>query len=294
MPIILHQKHNGGEYMSVIDIKTGNGLFTKNQKIIVDVDPTNENISVSDKGLYVHATATLDGKQYVDEWTVVSNRNNATDETAGKIIRGNARVITKCYNLCFLQVERLSQKINGVDTYLLRTKDPNHTATTANDLKTVDDVIREINFCRFYAAKDSNGRMSSPWMVPRPGSLFGFSDVAYGTKQSTSVICENGSRFSRLTSYTGSESTEKISVPQKLYAMFIATHVSYSNYPASQQGIKGTTPSGYLLVKNMTLQCIWSDTTAFNGLLDTDGWRKGDSMSGKLNLNNVYGTYKVN
>jgi len=287
------------------DLTPGKGLKKdENGLLTIAVDSTKDNLSVTEDGLYAKAGVSL-GNQYVDEWTITSNRKSEETE---KTIWGNARVVAKCYTLCMLKNARTWSSSDTTDESrfrVLRTKDP--ASATASDLKTADDIVRELNLPVFYATKDSNGQYAVPPMIPRPGSLIAFSDVIYATTTGSTRIYENGSRFPTLTTYTfdGNGDIETHTAPQKIYALFMVTRAQYTEYGASTQAINNTkfksaTPSDYRCLMRIRLQCLWSNQEAFNGLLNTNGWKKGEFLQGKngrdygeWNLNNIYGAEAI-
>jgi hypothetical protein len=283
--------------MPTLNIETGQGLtVNKEKQLTVLTDPNCEDIGVSENGVFAHAKAIEDTRQYLDNWTVLYSEDSETQ------IRGNGRVIGRCYTLSFLKVARAwTTATSDADRVrILVTKDPNN--ATASDLKNANDVIREINFQKFYAAKNSSGNYYEPYMVIRPGTLIAFSDTVHSSTLQTTRICESGIRIPTLTKYTIDGTT--VTEPQHIYALFMATRVRYTEQGASSQAISGfpsATPSGYRCMMNLQLRCLWSDTEAFNGLLDTDGWRQGEYLKGNKSTSGTtetgvgdYGSWNVN
>ncbi len=271
--------------MPSIDIEAGKGIkITDDGELTVALDASKSTeLKGSENGIWAKGQKTL-SDQCTDEWSVITKPNETGDE---KTIYGNARVVGKCYVFCMFRTRRLWSSDDADDpdrVRILRTKDPS--VATADDLKSADDLVREINLQRFYAAKESDGSYAGSRVIPRPGSLIAFSDVVYGTTVGSTRIYEDGSRFPCLTTYTKNGNTiEKLTAPQKIYALFMVTRAQYTEAGANKQNYSkstfpGATPSAYRCLMRIRLKCLWSDQTSFPILVNSYGWTKGSYLLG--------------
>lgn len=315
--------------MPEINLNAGKALLKdKDGNLQVSIDPKDENLSLSDDGLYCNPFIRLDGDQYVDEWTVLTTDNlkkyaeykGTADKLkdSGKKARGtgNARIISKCYALSMFKVTR-ARLGSSKGPFVLTTVDP--TLITAEnvesyrkELKNGADIKREMNFNRFYGYSKDGSETGSPF-VPRPGALLVSTDIACGTTSGTSCIYESGHRYSshkgyRLTGTSGTGYTET-NVPQVVYAMHILKEITYGS-SAGNLSVTALDPdysndsdgrptfadgqkSGWVTIKQMVWQCIWSNQEAFHGLLNTNGWRPGEYLIADSTYSPVFGRYKI-
>lgn len=239
--------------MPEINLDAGKALLKdKDGNLQVSIDPKDENLSLSDDGLYCNPFIRLDGDQYVDEWTVLTtdnmkkfyddtkNADGVTLSDSGRKARGtgNARIISKCYALSMFKVTRARLGSSG-GTWVLTTADPtlitdDNVESYRKELKNGADIKREMNFSRFYAYDpDHKDKEQGSPFVPRPGALLMSTDIACGTTSGTQAIYESGHRYSshrgyRLTGTSGTGYTET-NVPQVVYAMHILKEVTYGD-----------------------------------------------------------------
>lgn len=279
--------------MAYLYLPIGNGLKYKDDgAITINAD---SNFTIDENGIYCDkgspSSSDSGSQTLIDHWTVLPVEDTSTEELS---ITGNRRVVGKCYALSFLKTKRKYD--NDLKSYVLLHKIPQN--ATSSDLKDGDDIVREINFPMWYP-KRTNGASSAPFIAMSPGVLFVFSDYAYGTTNGTTRICETGARFSAGSPYdiAGEDATAR----QHIYAAFIATKVgrgkgssksyTYDGKTFNPSNFPNANPSGYRVTEELTLKCIWSDTTAFPVFNDTPGWKKGETLTGKLDLDNIYGRY---
>lgn len=299
--------------MPTLEIEAGNGIgITDDGELTVRVDKEKEEeLKVSEDGIWAKGAKTL-SDQYVDDWSIITKPKD--DDAAEKTIYGNGRVVAKCYVFCMFKTRRLwssDDKDDPERVRVLRTRDP--ATATADDLKSADDLVREVNLQRFYAAKDSDGTYAASRLIPKPGSLIAFSDVVYGTTIGSTRIYEDGSRFPSLTTYTKNGDTiEKHIAPQKIYALFMVTDARYTESGANKQAYSkttfpGATPSGYRCLMQIRLKCLWSDQASFPIFANNYGWTRGAYLMGthasssrdygEWDLTNIYDytdkTYKI-
>jgi hypothetical protein len=86
-------------------------------------------------------------------------------------------------------------------------------------------------------------------------------------------------------------------MPQHLYALFMVTRITYTNHSAKSNiksyNLKSDFPSvvgtDYKLCYQIEMQCLWSDQEAYNGLLNKEGWHKGEFLKGRTGNN--YGIF---
>ena len=203
-----------------------------------------------------------------------------------------------------------NNKVNGetVSTWDESNNDGKH----KSDLKDVLDIIREVNFPIIYSLNGKDSEYEPP-VILRPGTLIAFTDVIYSTDAGAKHHYESGMRSPKVTTYHGetkhdtssSETTnitEITSQPQHIYALFMVTKSNYSSKLATEdsrvQPASGNTmqanPAPYHLLEELKMRCIWSDTEAFHGLLNTQGWRQGEYLrqyylgDKKYSMNNWY------
>ena len=190
--------------------------------------------------------------------------------------------------------------LNGNDTW----DESTHTGMHHSDLKDVLDIIREVNFPIIYSKNGADSEYEPP-VILRPGTLIAFTDVIYSTDAGAKHYYESGMRSPKVSSYnsdssvshdhsSGESSSESVKPddiienksPQHIYALFMVTKSNYSTKPATEisevQPASGnsnqTNPAPYHLLKELKMRCIWSDTEAFDGLLNTEGWRQGEYL----------------
>lgn len=276
--------------MPTIDIEPGSGIdVNEDGEIVIKVDKDKESqLKVSDDGLWAKGVKRLSDK-CVDEWTVITKPD---EEDSDKTIRGNGRVISKIRIFGFMKHKRKEITTNDGKQWYLKCKDPN--SATADDLKDADDIVRELNLASFY----SDGTNHAPMCVPRPGTLIGFSDAIYGTTKYSSRVYEDGKRFPTLVHYKSDGTTE--TMPQHLYALFMVTRITYTNYSAKYniksynltEDFPSVVGTDYKLCYQIEMQCLWSDQEAYNGLLNKEGWHKGEFLKGRTGNN--YGKWDEN
>ena len=156
-------------------------------------------------------------------------------------------------------------------------------------------------------------------VYPRIGNLIVFSDHAFVTTchrihYPDTRICggvdlyhpyEDGQRHSQQTLYDSTYQST-ISAPQHVYALFIITKIEYidivnvtGEIECDQNGnplLSNLESEGYVytnhpyfgsylpLIKEMTIKCVWSDQS-YDVLTNTQGWKAGDVLSGKMLVN---------
>ena len=254
-------------------------------ELIVKVDKDKESeLKVSENGVWAKGIKRLDD-QCTDDWSVIVRPTEEGHENDPKNIMGNGRVATKIRIFSFMKHARRETDSGSATDWYLKSKDPNSPSTTSADLKTATDVLRELNFSTFY----SDGSDHGPVCAPRPGTLIGFSDAIYGTTKYSSRIYEDGKRFPSFIRYKLSGSSVVAeTIAQHVYALFMVTRIIYTDYSAKAQNIsatrKGFNPTNYRFCHQIELQCLWSDQEAFKrgtdtGLLNADGWRKGEFLT---------------
>lgn len=282
--------------MPTIEVDCGNGIgLNKENELIIKVDEEQkEELRVSENGVWAKGIKRLDD-QCTDDWSVLVKPTDADHQNDPKNIMGNGRVVNKIRIFSFMKHARASTGTDDSNkVWYLKSKDPN--SASASDLKYANDLVRELNFSTWY----SDGTNHGPLCLPRPGTLIGFSDAIYGTTKYSNRIYEDGKRFPTFTYYkwNGATATQE-TVPQHLYALFIITHIEYSNYSASHNfkafGMKSDFPSAnptdYKICRRIKLKCVWSDTTAFSGLLNTTGWKAGEYLPAAYNSSTPYGEW---
>lgn len=287
--------------MPKFSINPGPGLENNGNKIGLKIEPGIDNIITSSRGVYIKSGGS---KAVLDNWTVVSNK---PDETQNLLVRGNDRVIQTCYYFSFLKGERIwVDSGNSENTRkAIETKSPD--VAEGSDLKTCDDIIREINFPCWYPMKTNfNHKIikTPPSALIRPGSLIVLGDDVFPSTLNSKYICEIGVRFSTHALYE--EDGELKKGEQKAWALFVVTNVtldkcsSYENIIDWEVFSDAHQYSDYPIIKNMSMTCLWTidkneenyGYTFTNSMKDA-WWNKGDKITGAFDPTNLYGTYIV-
>lgn len=274
--------------MPTLEFDCGKGLTVDEKgEILVKVDEDKSSeLKVSENGVWAKGVKRLND-QCTDEWSILTK--STSDSNAGDPVEimGNGRVVNKMRVFGFMKHKREHVTTSDGERWYLKCKDPNDSGTTSDDLKDADDIIRELNLPLFY----SDGTNHGPLCRPRPGTLIGFSDAIYGTTKYSSRIYEDGKRFPTFIHYKSDGTSETI--PQHVYALFMITRITYTNYSAKKNiesyNLKSSFPSvvgtDYKICYQIEMQCLWSDQTAFNGLLDKEGWHQGEFLKGRTGNN---------